>query len=129
MNVEEFRDYCISMHGVEEKMPWTEPRYSMLATFSLGGKWICILDLDKKYINVKCDPEKVQELQSHYDGAFPAWHMNKTHWVSIALESDVPDDTIRSLLREAYTLIFRRLTKAVQAEILSKVNYNSSGDS
>lgn len=111
MNIEELRDCCLSFRAVEENMPWTEPRYSMLVTFSVGGKWFCILDSDKKFIDVKSRPERIQEILSHYQGAFPAWHMNKEHWIGIILESDVPDSLIKELLEDGYNLIAGRLPR------------------
>lgn len=61
-------------------MPWTELKYSMPATFTVGGKWFCLVDLDKKFIDAKCEPNMIVEMQSNYKGAFPAWHMDKEHW-------------------------------------------------
>lgn len=118
MNVEELRDYCISLAGVVENHPWTEPEYVMLVTFTVGGKWFCLVDLDNKFINVKCAPETISEMQSRYQGAFPAWHMNKTHWLGIHLESDVPDALIRSILKNGYDLIVAKLPKKFRGELL-----------
>lgn len=119
MNVEELREHCLAFKGVTENMPWVEPQYSMLATFSIGGKWFCILDMDKKFINVKCDPENVMEMQSRYMGAFPAWHMNKKHWLGVKLESDIPDAVIQNLLANGYKLVFGHLPKKVQNELIT----------
>lgn len=117
MNVEELREYCLSLKGAAENMPWTEPQYSMLATFTVGGKWFALADLDKKFIDVKCDSEKIREMQSRYEGAFPAWHMNKEHWLGVKLESDVPDDVIKSLLKEGYAAIVSHLPKKIKEEL------------
>ncbi len=114
MDVEELRDYCLSLKGTRENMPWTEPKYSMLCTFTVGGKWFCLVDLEKKFIDVKCTPENVVEMQSRFQGAFPAWHMNKEHWLGVKLESDVPADIIRYLLSDGYRLIVNRLPKSVK---------------
>lgn len=118
MNVEELRAYCLGLHGAEENAPWSVPRYSMMVTYSIGGKWFCIADLDKKFINIKCEPERVVCMQEHYEGAFPAWHMNKRHWLSIRLESDVPDALICELLSGAYVLVLNALPKRVRAAVL-----------
>lgn len=109
MNIEELREYCLSLKGAQENMPWTEPKYSMLMTFTIGGKWFCLADVEKKFIDVKCSPERVAEMQSRYNGAFPAWHMNKKHWLGVELESDVPDNVIRELLTDGYKLIVSKL--------------------
>lgn len=89
----------------------------MLATYTVGGKWFCIADLDKNSITVKCEPEVVIEMRSRYDGAMPAWHMNKVHWLSIRLESDMPSDIIKKLIYDGYSLIVKSLPKRIKAEL------------
>lgn len=112
MDVEKFRNYCLSLVGAKENAPWTEPQYRYLVTFTLAGKWFCLLDLENKFCDLKCAPDKVLELQDKYEGVQPAWHMNKTHWIKVVLDSDVPDDEIEALITDAYNLIFNSLTKA-----------------
>lgn len=114
MNIEDLRDYCLSLPGAQENMPWSEREYDMLVTFTVGGKWFCLLDMEAKRMNVKCEPERVTEMQSRYEGAMPAWHMNKVHWLGVLLDSDVPDSVIKSLLSAGYKLIVRRLPKSVR---------------
>lgn len=63
MNVEELREYCLSLAKAEENAPWTEPEDQMLVTFTVGGKWFCFADIEKKFINVKCSPEQTEEMQ------------------------------------------------------------------
>ena len=117
MNVEDFRNFCLSLPQVVENAPWTDPKYQNLITFTVGGKWFCLLHLESKRCNVKCAPERVVELQSRYQGVQPAWHMNKTHWVTLVLESDVPDREIEDILRRAYGLIVSRLPKSRRQEL------------
>lgn len=117
MNLEDFREYCLSLPHAVENQPWTEPQYQMLATFTVGGKWFCLVDLDKKFIDVKCDPERIADMQSRYEGAFPAWHMNKEHWLGVRLESDVPDSVIKSLIKEGYDTIVSHLPKREREEL------------
>ena len=117
MNVEDLRDYCLSLKAVKENMPWKEPQYSMLVTFSIGGKWFCLLDPEKKFIDVKSDPERIQDILAHYKGAFPAWHMNKEHWIGITLDSDIPDQLIKELLEEGYKAVASSLPKKIKEEL------------
>lgn len=114
MNVEQLRDYCLSLDGVEENSPWTEPQYQNLITYTVGGKWFCLFDPDKKFIDIKSTPDDIQELLAHYHGAFPAWHMNKQHWVGITLDADIPDAKISELIERAYTLVKQSLPKSKQ---------------
>ncbi|MCM1483876.1 MAG: MmcQ/YjbR family DNA-binding protein [Muribaculaceae bacterium] len=117
MNVEELREYCLSLPKVEENQPWTEPQYEMLVTYKVGGKWFVLANPDEKFIDVKCDPEKIADMQSHYHGAFPAWHMNKEHWLGIQLESDIPDAMIKQLIKDGYNLIVDKLPKKTRESI------------
>ena len=115
MNVEELRNYCLSLPQAQENSPWTKPQYKNLITFTIGGKWFCLLDPDNKFIDVKSTPDKIQELSSHYKGIFPAWHMNKEHWTGVMLDSDVPDKLIKELLNEAYNMVKSHLPKSKQS--------------
>ena len=48
MNVEEFREYCLSLKGVEEKMPFVNvaDRYSRdVLCFYVGDKWFCFVNV------------------------------------------------------------------------------------
>lgn len=116
MNVEELREYCLSLPKAEENAPWTEPQYHMLVTFTVCGKWFCLTDIEKKFIDVKCSPEQIAEMQEKYNGAFGAWHMNKQHWLGVKLESDVPDEVIRKLIADGYELIVSKLSKKHKEE-------------
>lgn len=118
MNVEELRDFVLSLPKVEENQPWTEPQYEKLITYKVGGKWFMLEDPDKKFVDVKCDPETIADMQARYEGAFPAWHMNKEHWLGLRLDSDVPDATIKELIREGFRLIVNKLPKKVRETIL-----------
>lgn len=118
MNIEDFRDLCLSMPHAHENSPWTEPQYQNLITFTVADKWFCILDLDNKFCNLKCPVDEVAELQEKYEGIQPAWHMNKTHWIKILLDSDVPEIEIERLVSQAYRLIITRLPKSKRQELL-----------
>ena len=48
-------------------------------------------------VNVKCDKILVTSLWER-DGIFPAYHRSKEHWIIVALDGSVPNDTIKMLL-------------------------------
>lgn len=54
-------------------------------------------------LNVKCDPLLIGSLRSK-SGYFPAYHMNKEKWLSIALDGSVQEDEIKDLLDMSYKL-------------------------
>ncbi|MBP8681656.1 MAG: MmcQ/YjbR family DNA-binding protein [Clostridia bacterium] len=36
------------------------------------------------------------------EGIYPAYHMNKTHWISIAMDDRVPRVLVQDLLDQSY---------------------------
>lgn len=67
----------------------------------------------KPIITLKCEPKRAEELRD----TFPGYYMNKTHWNSIYLYSNLPTNLIENLIRHSYDLVFEKLTKKVQKEI------------
>ena len=54
-------------------------------------------------LNVKCSPLETGSLRQK-PGIFPAYHMNKTHWITILLDGTLPEPELFWLLDESYTL-------------------------
>lgn len=52
-------------------------------------------------VNLKCDPILIGSLRKE-PGIFPAYHMSKANWVSVALDGSVPDEQIKMLLDMSY---------------------------
>lgn len=114
MTLEYFRDYCLNMTGVTEDTPFD----SDTLCFRVGNKIFSIFSISEfHYINLKCDPERAEELREEYDGITPGFHMNKKQWNSVRTEGNVPDRLILELADHSYALIFGSLTKKLQAAI------------
>ncbi|MCD8237324.1 MAG: MmcQ/YjbR family DNA-binding protein [Prevotellaceae bacterium] len=113
MNVEEFREYCLSLKGVYEKMPFPNipDKYSRdVLCFYIGSKWFCYVNIEVfDRCCLKTTPETAEELRERYDGVRPAWHMNKRMWNDVYFDSDVPDELIKSLVQQSYDIVFRSL--------------------
>ena len=89
MNIEEYRNYCISKKGVTESFPFDQSTL----VFKVMGKMFALTDTESEFsINLKCDPEKVIELREEYpDSVLPGYHMNKKHWNTIMIDGKVSD--------------------------------------
>ena len=57
-------------------------------------------------LNVKCDPLLIGSLRLK-PGFYPAYHMNKDKWISIAMDGSVPSDEIKELVELSYQLTKR----------------------
>ena len=47
-------------------------------------------------------------LKQQYPDILPAYHMNKTHWITLRLEGDVPGDVVQMLIEMSYRLTATR---------------------
>ncbi|MFV8464053.1 MmcQ/YjbR family DNA-binding protein [Flavobacterium sp. LB1P62] len=118
MNLETYYEYCLSKKAVTEHFPFDEDTL----VFKVGGKIFALSSLSQwekgqPAMNLKCDPERAQELRSEYDSIQPGFHMNKMHWNTIAVNEGVPDSLIKELIDHSYELVFKSLTKKMQSEI------------
>jgi predicted DNA-binding protein (MmcQ/YjbR family) len=118
MNLETYYEYCLSKKGVTEHFPFDEDTL----VFKVGGKMFALSSLSQwekgqPSINLKCDPERAEELRAEYDAIRPGFHMSKIHWNTIAVNAAVPDSLIKELIDHSYELVFKSLTKKIQSEI------------
>lgn len=54
-------------------------------------------------VNVKCDPEILRSFHGQ-TGIYPAYHMNRNHWLTAVLDGSVDDNTMEFLLGISYDL-------------------------
>jgi len=116
MHVERLRDFCIAKKGVTEHFPFD----NVTLVFKVMGKIFVLTRIDKweqgvQCVNLKCDPEKAEELREVYEGVQPGWHSNKKHWNTVTVNnSDVSDDLAVALINHSYDMVVKGLTKKIQ---------------
>lgn len=119
MDIEAFREYCLSLPYVIEKMPFTGLRDSYsrdVLCFYIGSKWFCFVNIEIfDRCCLKSTPEEAEELRLQYEGIRPAWHMNKRMWNDVYFNQDVPDSRIKELVWQSYNLVYKSLTKKRKA--------------
>jgi predicted DNA-binding protein (MmcQ/YjbR family) len=116
MNIEEFREYCVSKPGVSESFPFDQNTL----VFKVGGKMFVLVDVDIfESFNAKNAPDRNIELRELYTGITPGYHMSKVHWNTIKLDGSVPDKLIKELIDVSYQLVFSSLTKVIRESIKS----------
>ena len=119
MNLENFYEYCLSKKAVTEHFPFDEDTL----VFKVGGKIFASSSLSQwekgeASVNLKCDPERAQELRAQYDDIKPGWHASKIHWNTVAINKEVKDTLVKELIDHSYELVFESLNKKMQAAIL-----------
>ena len=119
MNIEQLRDFCIAKKGVTEHFPFDE----VTLVFKVMHKMFALSSLDRwekgeESINLKCNPEKSEELRGEYEGINPGFHMSKKHWNTVTINNaDVSDGLVRELINHSYDLVVSGLTKKAKREL------------
>ena len=72
-------------------------------------------------LSLKCNPERIIELRNEFpEDILPGYYSDGRTWISIDLESDVPDGLVLDLCDKSYALVFSKLTKKVKDSILTE---------
>lgn len=114
MNIEQLREYCLSLPQVEETFPFDETTL----VFKVAGKMFLLTDLLSDFsMNVKCDPEKAMELRERYPAVQPGYHMNKKMWNTVYIDGSVDDDLLLSWINDSYRLVVEGLSRKIKEEL------------
>ena len=122
MNIEQVREYTLSLYGVTEDQPFGDD----ILTFRLEGKiFLCLWLGGGKHdmkdssprIALKLSPERNEELRSKFSTVTPAWHWNKKHWSDVYYEH-METSQVESLIMESYKLIISKLPKAIRQKYI-----------
>ena len=70
-------------------------------------------------VNFKCDPILIGLLLDK-EGYFPAYHMNKTSQLTVALDGSVPDDEVKLLLDMSFEATAPKMRKKKKEEYRRK---------
>ena len=114
MNIEELREYCLSVKDATEDMPFEDE----CIVFRVFNKWFAVILLNdpELKIAVKCDPVKAIELRERYNCVEAAWHFNKKYWNSIILNHDMNDETVKHWIKHSVEEVVKKLPKKIQSE-------------
>ena len=114
MDIESYRSYCLAKKGADEGFPFD----ATTLVFKVGGKMFALTDIDSFVsVNLKCDPEKAIDLREQFEGVKPGWHMNKKHWNTVEVDSDVNDALFKELIDHSYELVLNSLPKRIREEL------------
>jgi predicted DNA-binding protein (MmcQ/YjbR family) len=114
MNVEEFRDFCLSLPAVTEGFPFG----GGTLVFKVMDKMFALCDVDQFVsINLKCDPETAVSLRERYASVTPGYHMNKKYWNTLAVAGELSPQELRHWIRHSYDQVVQGLPKAKQREL------------
>lgn len=110
-------DYCNSKYGENSVNPFKK-HPDILALVNEKNKWYTLfLDVEYnklnkntdiatkvKILNVKHPTDNILDIIDNQN-IFPAYHMNKKHWISIVLDKNIKLETIKELIDISYSLV------------------------
>ena len=113
----EIIDYCNGKYGENHFNPFKK-HPDILAFVNEKNKWYALfsgVDYNKlnkntdittkvKILNVKYPTDKILDIIDNQN-IFPAYHMNKKHWISIVLDKNIKLETIKELIDISYSLV------------------------
>ncbi len=114
MTKSEIIEYALTFSGASYDSPFEDDADTVVLRHADTGKWFGIIMLHggKYILNLKCEPMHSDFLRQVYNGVTPAYHMNKVHWNTVYLDSDVPDDEIKNMIGESFALTGKHKKKA-----------------
>ena len=113
----EIIDYCNNKYGENHVNPFKK-HPDILAFVNEKNKWYALMSnveynkLNKtsniitkvKILNVKYPTDNISDIIDNQN-IFPAYHMNKKHWISIVLDKNIKLKTIKELIDISYSLV------------------------
>jgi len=115
------RAFILSKPGACE----TYPFYPDVPVFKVVNK-IFALGFEQNnnwHLNLKTTPDDGALLCSLFTAIRPGYHMNKRHWISVNLASDLPAWEIERLINTSYDLVVAGFSKKERLQLIG-----ASGD-
>lgn len=113
--------------GAQPEYLWADMPNAAVFRHRENRKWFCLMmEVSAKKLgfstdemvdicNVKCDPLMLGSVLEK-TGCFPAYHMNKQHWLTILLNGSVSEEDVQFLLEQSYDLTSKKSQKIVKNE-------------
>ena len=122
MTKQEFLEYCLSTYGTSPDYPFDEDFETAVLRHADNRKWYALVmkvsrrkfgfesDEVIDVVNLKIPTEMFGSFGAA-DGVYPAYHMNKLHWISVVLPN-APDDVVQFLVNISFEATKGKKTRA-----------------
>ena len=107
---QEIIDFCLTFPAAYEDYPFddiTDPGAWTAMRHSTNKKTFAFIAFHRGQliVNLKCDPFEADFLRQQFESVTPGYHMNKTHWNTVAIGGDVSEDELKWMIGQSYDLI------------------------
>ena len=112
MDKRQFIEYCLHTYGTSPDYPFDEDSETAVLRHADNRKWYALVmkvsrrkfgfesDEVIDVVNLKIPIEMFGSFGAS-DGVYPAYHMNKLHWISVLLP-DASDDVVQFLVNVSF---------------------------
>ena len=108
-------NYIFEKYESKPEFPWEKnPRHATLKTKKTNKWYAVFMTIEKEKLGIKEEgqldllnlklPTTLIDDLIDYKQYFPAYHMNKNHWISIILDRNTDLDYIKNLIHMSYSL-------------------------
>ena len=114
MTKQQLFSYCLTTYGTSPDYPFDEDFETAVLRHADNRKWYALVmrvsrrkfgfDSDEviDVVNLKLPTEMFGSFGA-VDGVYPAYHMNKLHWISVLLP-DAPSDIVQFLVNASFEI-------------------------
>ena len=108
MDIEMFRDYCLSLAGTTEEVKWEDN-----LCFMVERKIFVMSSLGTGSLAMKCNPEEFEELVAR-DGIKQAWHLAKGQWIGVENLDVLNASELKARIAESRALVLAKPPKKIR---------------
>ena len=120
MTRQEFALFIEDFYGIKYDCPFEDDLNTWVFRHPDNKKWFALVMTIKKrklgiesdelidVVNLKCAPEIMDDLWRE-NGVFPAYHMNKQHWLTLSLDGLCVDDTVMWVTKISFDLTKKKI--------------------
>ena len=112
MTKQQFLEYCAGTYGTSPDYPFEDLHETAVLRHAYNRKWYAlVMRVSRRKFGFESDevidvvnlklPIEMHGSFSAADGVYPAYHMNKLHWISVLLP-DAPDDVLEFLTNASF---------------------------
>ena len=104
--------------AVGEPMTAARGSQPLVLIYKVMGKMFAILAVrGTPNVILKCDAHLAEVLRGHYQGVGHRSHLDRRFWISVDLDSDVPESEVRRLVDHSYEQVCAGMTRKQKAEL------------
>lgn len=115
MDIEVFRNHCLSKKCVTEGFPFSKiPNFLV---FKVAGKMFAVTNVDTfESIGLRCNPLTIDGLRAEFPAMQKPPYFSDRHWNTIRMDFSIPDKLLLKWIDESYNLAVNTLTIKVRKE-------------